>query len=187
MTDSSGLSVTEALRRHYASSSLSTDGGCANEHWALLRVGCIEVRVKNFAWRRRALLRHDLHHLVTGYPCTAEGEFQIATWEFAAGRFPSVVSTLFCLPLVGLGAVTIPMRSFRAYVLGRRSKTLYAIHSTDELLDSFVAELRLRCLPSIQPRATVFDIITYFGLVTMSTSLIALPILVLLVLYLNRG
>jgi len=187
LTDSAYLSITEALRRHYVSNNLSTDGDCENKRWALLSLGRVEVRVKNFDWRRRALMRHDLHHLITGYRCTAAGEFQIATWEFAAGRFPNVLSTLFCLPLVGVGAVAIPRRSFRSYVLGRRSRTLYAIYSDDELLASNVTELRLRCLPSIPPSATVVDIITYIALVALSMSLIALPILPLLFLYLQHG
>ena len=187
MTESSGLSVSKALGRHYVRSNLSTDGGCADHQWTLLSVGPIEVRLKNFGWRKHALLRHDIHHLLTRFPCTVTGEFQIAAWEFAAGRFPHFLSTLFCLPLVGLGAVAIPRRSFRSYVLGRRSKTLYAIQSTQDLLASSVAELRNQCLPSSQPNATGGDLVAYLALVAISLALIALPILMLFYLYLNRG
>ena len=187
MTEPADLSVSEALRRHYAGSNWLADGGCADHRWTLLRAGPVEVRLKNFRWRKQALLRHDIHHLLTRYPCTATGEFQIAAWEFAGGRFPHVLSTVFCLPLVGLGAVAIPKRSFRSYVLGRRSKTVYAIHSTQDLLASSVAELRDQCLPSSQPDATVGDLAAYLALVAISLALMALPILALLYLYLNRG
>jgi len=58
------------------------------------------VPVPNFSWRRAAIQRHDLHHMLTGYPFTMRGEFQVATWEFAAGRYPHWGATLLLLPLV---------------------------------------------------------------------------------------
>lgn len=64
---------------------------------------------------------------------------------------------------------------------------MYAIHSTQDLLASSVAELRDQCLPSSQPDATVGDLAAYLALVAISLALMALPILALLYLYLNRG
>jgi ubiquinone biosynthesis protein Coq4 len=62
----------------------------------------------NFKWRRRALPIHDLHHVIAGYEFSSYGEFEMSAWEFAAG--PHVLSTLFCLPLVSMGAVVIRAR-----------------------------------------------------------------------------
>jgi hypothetical protein len=50
-------------------------------------------------WRRDAITRHDLHHILTGYSCTMTREMQMAAWEFAAGRYRHWAATLFCLPL----------------------------------------------------------------------------------------
>ena len=144
-------SVGEELRLHYAASRLPADGGRSAERWEL-ELGPLTFRLRNFAWRQRALRRHDVHHLVTGYACTPTGEMEMATWEFAAGGFPNLLSTLFCLPLVFIGAVAIPRRTFAAFVRGRRSKTLYADSQTDdELLALPLRTLKARLLADDRP------------------------------------
>jgi hypothetical protein len=187
MTDYRGLVVREAIRLHYHGSGLPSDGGRSAGDWALMNLGPVRIRFSNFAWRQRALACHDLHHLLTGYPCTVAGELQIAAWEFAAGRFPNVFSTLFCLPLVGIGALAMPTRSFAAFVRGRRSLTLYAMPWTAELLCLSVQELRCRVLPRIQPTPTIGDLVRYLALAGSSFALMSIPLLVLSVLFLNRG
>ena len=88
-------------------------------------VGPLTLRFPNFAWRRAAIRAHDLHHLMTGYPQTMRGEFQMAAWELGAGRYPHWGATLFCSPLILAGLVWSPSRMVRAYLAGRRSCSLY--------------------------------------------------------------
>ena len=106
------------------------------------RLGPVTVRLPNFGWRRQAILRHDLHHVLTGYPCTMRGEFQMATWEFAAGRFPHPAATVFCLPLVAAGIVWSPSAIWRAFIAGRRGRSLYGRGATQDLLQRPVRALR---------------------------------------------
>jgi hypothetical protein len=181
------VTAAEVLRSHYASNGLPADGGLSATRWTFLKLGPVAIHLGNLQWRRRALQCHDLHHLLTGYPCDRAGELQIATWEFAAGRFPNTLSTLFCLPLVGIGAVGLPNRTFAAYVRGRRSKTLYALPLTPDLLASSVQELRRRLLPRVQPTATLGDFLGFLGLAGLSLALTATPILLFLILFLNLG
>jgi hypothetical protein len=183
MTNSDQLPAREALRLHYAKSRLPSDGGRAAEEWAPIKLGLFIVPLSNFQWRRRALPYHDLHHLVTGYPCTPAGELEIAAWEFAAGRFPNALSTLFCLPLIGLGAVASPVRSFGAFVRGRRSKTLYGTLSAEELLALPMRELRDRVLPRTAPVATIGDLARYVALVSSSWAFISFPTLILFAVF----
>lgn len=171
------------MRLHYAKGDFPIDGGCAAERWTLFKLGSLAFRLGNFQWRKRALPFHDLHHVLTNYPCTVTGEFQMAAWEFAAGRFPSTLSTLFCLPLIGAGAVATPTRSFAAFVRGRRSSTLYATPLTPDLLGSSVEELRRRLLPHKQPTATIGDLVGYFGLASLSLAFVAAPLLMLWILF----
>jgi hypothetical protein len=89
------------------------------------RIGPLSIRLPNFGWRRRAILAHDLHHLVTAYPCTLRGECQMAAWEFGAGRMPHWAARLFCLPLVLLGLVWSPRSIWRAFLSGRQSCSLH--------------------------------------------------------------
>jgi hypothetical protein len=100
----------------------SEDEGLA--HWSCA-VGPLTLRFPNFAWRRRALAAHDLHHLMTGYPMTMRGEFQLAAWEFGAGRYPHWGATLFCAPLILAGLIWSPVAIRRAWRSGRRSRSLY--------------------------------------------------------------
>jgi len=87
-------------------------------NWSVV-LGPMTLTLPNFHWRRRAIFVHDLHHILTGYPCTMRGEFQLAVWEFAAGRFPHVAATLFCLPLVAMGFLWSPRPIDRAAAVGR--------------------------------------------------------------------
>ena len=88
-------------------------------------VGPLTLRFPNFAWRKHAIAAHDLHHLMTGYPMTMRGEFQMAAWEFGAGRYPHWGATLFCGPLLIIGFLWSPSRMVAAYKAGRCSTSLY--------------------------------------------------------------
>jgi hypothetical protein len=88
-------------------------------------IGPLTVHLPNFRWRRQALAAHDLHHLMTGYPMTMRGEFQMAAWEFGAGRYPHWGATLICAPLILLGLVWSPAAIRRAWRAGRRTRSLY--------------------------------------------------------------
>lgn len=88
-------------------------------------VGPITLRLPNFGWRRRALAAHDLHHRMTGYPMTMRGEFQLAAWEFAAGRYPHWGASLMCMPLILAGLAWSPAAIWRAWRAGCRTRSLY--------------------------------------------------------------
>lgn len=88
-------------------------------------VGPVTLRFPNFAWRRRAIAAHDLHHRMAGYPMTMRGEFQMAAWEYGAGRYPHWGATLFCAPLILAGLIWSPAAIWRAWQAGRRSESLY--------------------------------------------------------------
>lgn len=89
------------------------------------RVGPFTLTLPNFGWRRRALAAHDLHHLMTGFPMTMRGEFQLAAWELGAGRYRHWGATLMCGPLAFVGLFWSPRRIVRAYRSGRGAPSLY--------------------------------------------------------------
>ena len=114
------LSREEALARLCDADDGARDAGS----WTC-PVGPVTLTLPNFSWRRRALRAHDLHHAMTGYPMTIRGEFQMAAWEFGAGRYPDWRATLFCAPLLFAGLFWSPSRMLTAYKAGRRSESLY--------------------------------------------------------------
>ena len=177
--------VEDALRHHYALSGLPADGGQTAATW-ILRFGPLSLRLRNFSWRQRALSRHDVHHVLTGYACTPTGEMEMAAWEFAAGRFPNVFSTAFCLPLVALGALTMPRRSLAAFARGRRSRTLYALPSSTNLALLSLSTLRKDLLPAEPTSMTFVDVALYSVLAVVSLAAVLVgPIALLAIIFAN--
>jgi hypothetical protein len=97
------------------------------------QLGSLALRLPNFAWRRRAITAHDLHHVLTGYPCSIPGEIQMAAWEFASGGMP-IAAALFCMPLITAGLVWSPRRLWRAFQRGCRVHNLHGAGAGDALL-----------------------------------------------------
>jgi hypothetical protein len=98
------------------------------------RLGPLSVRLPNFNWRKSAILAHDLHHVMTAYPCTLRGECQMAAWEFGAGRMPHWAARVFCLPLMLLGFVWSPRPVWTAFLSGRRSHSLHGVALDQRIL-----------------------------------------------------
>ncbi len=135
------FTLREALAAFRRANGLPADE-TAHASWTC-RIGTLTLRLPNFAWRRQAILAHDLHHVLAGYPCTVGGECQMAAWEFAAGRMPHWGAALFCLPLVPLGLFWQPRRMLRALRSGRRSYSLHASNAPDRLLATPLLKARL--------------------------------------------
>ena len=175
----------EALVTFYAHQGLPPDGGRASSNW-WCGTARWRIRLPNFGWRRRALPVHDLHHVLTGYPCSPVGEFEMAAWEFAAGRYPHPMATAFCLPLVGFGALLDPRRTFAAFVRGRSSKTLYARGLAPEVMGASVAQLQAELLPRHVPAARPRDAVAFLLLAAgaIAWTLSPLALVALLVWYL---
>jgi hypothetical protein len=129
-----GPTVGEALAEFRRANGLAHDE--AKQSWWTCHIGPLRLRLPNFSWRRKAILAHDLHHVLTEIPCGIHGECQMAAWEFGAGPMPHWGAALFCLPLVVLGAFWSPRRILRAYRAGRRSRSLHQFQSKaiDDLL-----------------------------------------------------
>jgi hypothetical protein len=171
----STTSVAEALALFRATNDVPANSATA-AHW-FFGLGPLRIHLPNFQWRRRAVERHDLHHILTGYPCSIRGEFQMAAWEFAAGRYPHAGATAICLPLIAGGAIFTPRSLWRAFADGRRARSLYAIELSDRLrhgpLDALVLQVGLAGTP-VPTRA---DRMAFARLVAWALST-ALPVLI---------
>lgn len=98
------------------------------------RLGPLSIRLPNFNWRKSAILAHDLHHLMTAYPCTLRGECQMAAWEFGAGRMPHWAARVFCLPLMLAGFVWSPRGIWSAFLSGKQSRSLHGAKLDQRIL-----------------------------------------------------
>jgi hypothetical protein len=154
-------------------------------NWWFFEVFGVRFYCYNFEWRRKALAFHDLHHVVTGYPCTMKGEMQVAIWEFAADSYPSIFAKLFCLPLVAMGAVLIPRKLFAAYRNGIRSKSLFAQQLDSSVMNMPAAALKAITINQRPNRSLPQDLFGYAGLVAISALMYLLPFTILLQLFLG--
>jgi hypothetical protein len=148
----------------------------SSSKWWYFRVLGLKIYCYNFKWRKRALFTHDLHHVVTGYPCTMKGEMQVATWEFAAGRFPNIFSNLFCLPLVAAGTLLIPGKTFKAFQSGQQSKSLFVFDIGRDVRTWPLEKLKALTVKNYTKRPFAFQILAFAALSGLSFLLVATPL-----------
>jgi hypothetical protein len=130
MNGGTETTVGDALNAFRAANGIPADEGAS---WTC-RIGPALLRLPNFAWRRKAVLAHDIHHVLTQTPCTMLGECRMAAWEFGAGGMPHWGATLFCLPLAVAGAIVNPRQTWIAYRDGRRSRNLHGTSALEHIL-----------------------------------------------------
>lgn len=107
----------------------------------------VRFSVPNTPRHRWAIMRHDLHHIATGYGTDLRGEGEISGWELRGGIRALglyVGSIVFMGTLLGL--LVAPIRTWRAF----RANARRSLFGTDvecayeELLSLTVGQLRER-------------------------------------------
>lgn len=164
-------SVGEALSQFREANGIPCDSAAT---WSC-RLGPLRLCLPNFRWRRRVIARHDLHHVLTGYPCTLHGECQMAAWEFAAGRFPHPAATLFCLPLIAVGVAWSPRAIWAAFLAGRGGRSLYGVEVTEAFLAAPLEDLRSVHAGAGIRRATLADGLAFVFLLVRAALLLLVP------------
>lgn len=136
-------SLLDALERYYADAGLPPDGG-DSQAWVRLRIGPLHLPFPNPPVRKRAVLYHDAHHVLTGYDTVfGRGEMIIAGWEVGAGCAGVWLAWLINLWMFALGLLWTPRRMFAAFVRGRACDSLYRRREPRAvLLERTVGELR---------------------------------------------
>lgn len=126
---------------YFQAAGFAADGGYTDK-WVRLRVGRATLAFPNTAARVRSVRLHDLHHVLTEYDTTWSGEGEIAAWEIASGCGMHYAAWLLNFGAFTVGLLIAPMRTFHAFVRGRRSRNLYSTQFQESMLDRTVAELR---------------------------------------------
>lgn len=135
-----GLTVRDALAQHYAAHRLPADGG-AGSRWFHIRIGPVAIPVPNPPARRRAVILHDINHVLTGYDTVlTNGEMSIAAFEVGAGCGRYWIAWALNLPLMLIGLVVRPHLVTRAFARGRRSRSLYHLGADPDALRAMLVE-----------------------------------------------
>jgi hypothetical protein len=108
------------------------------------RILGIPLRVPNPPRHRWAIMRHDLHHVATGYGTDLAGEAEISAWEARAGLAPLGLYTgAIVASLALLGLLVAPRRTLRAWRASRRRSLFVQTElDYDELLSMSLEDLR---------------------------------------------
>lgn len=181
---------------YFAANDFGEDGGYGDA-WVTVKLGPVPVSFPNVSGRVRAVPFHDLHHLVTEYDTDIIGEFEIAAWELGAGCKDFWIAWFLNLGSLAGGLLSAPRRTFRAFVRGRGSRSLYG-EALEPLLTATVATVRARMGPALtaQPEARPADYVLFgaaaaagavFGTVVVGLGVVAAPVVLLWSAWRRRG
>lgn len=148
--------LAEARTQYFADNHFGPDGGY-NDAWVDFKLGTIPFPFPNTPGRVRAVRFHDLHHVLTGYSTDLQGEIEIAAWEIGAGCKSFLAAWQLNLSSMGFALFYSPLRSFRAFVRGRRSHSLYGLE-LEPLLQRRVGEVADELGVDQAPRAVASDL-----------------------------
>lgn len=124
--------ISDHLQTFYHDYNLGDEGGNQLPYVIIEITSFFKVYIPNWDNRRKAVLRHDIHHLVTGYKSEILGEFEIAAWEIASGCMKYFAAYLLNSGGLIAGMIIYPKPTFKAFILGCRTTNLYQINIEDE-------------------------------------------------------
>jgi hypothetical protein len=174
----------DLLPAFYKQYNLGNDGGDDRPYVKVEFTPKIFVYFPNFDARRKAVFKHDIHHIATGYPSTFKGETEISAWELASGCRHYRVAVVLDLHAMMIGMLYNPAGVYRAFIKGRHTRNLYRDDFTDaRLMDMPLAAIKEHLLLSnytAGQKGSLADWLLFLGWLLIGTvysilSLVLLP------------
>lgn len=145
------LKVSDQLENFYQTYNLGDEGGNHLSYVTLEVFGFFNIYIPNWDYRRKAVLRHDIHHLLTGYKSELLGEFEIAAWEIASGCMNYIAAYLLNSGGLLAGMFIYPRPTFKALLKGCRRTNLYQLNIDDKTLKNSTIE-ELKTMIGLEPK-----------------------------------
>lgn len=136
--------TVEAARDAYLQENGFTVAAYSDPTTAVSLLG-FTFHIPNTAPHKRAIMWHDLHHVVTGFGTNPTGEGEISAWELRRGLAGlDLYVGAIVVGLVALGLVVSPRRTIRAWrESGAQKGSLFpSTYNYDDVLKLRVGELR---------------------------------------------
>lgn len=187
--------IGELLPQFHQQYNLGEDGGINENKVKIEFSKYVYFFFPNWDNRRRAVEKHDIHHIVTGYPSTIKGEAEISIWEVSSGCTNYWAAWFLDMQGMMLGLL-YPRAIFKAFVRGQRSLNLYHnTISTAEAKALTPAEIRQRLhIPAIDekqtPTVAEYSLFIWWMLLAALVSLLSLlavPIIAVFNIYVFAG
>jgi hypothetical protein len=178
----------ELLDKFYKDYGLPPDGGQSDSRVKIEAFKGFHFFIPNFKARKKAVLKHDTHHLLTEYSSHFIGESEISAWEIASGCKKYWPAFFIDLSGMMIGLLFDFRGVYRAFVRGRRSANLYHDILNAELVNRTpLKELRNKLHippPDSMPKAgfsdfALFMFTLFIGGIYSITSFVLLPPLVI--------
>ena len=179
--------IAQLLPEFYRKYNLNADGGLSDSYIKIELYKNFHFYLPNIDARRKAVLKHDIHHIITGYKSDFKGETEISAWEIASGCRKYWVAIVLDLSGMAWGyAFNLP-GVFRAFVRGKRTRNLYENTIPDNVaINMTVDQLReqLGLNNETAKSATLNETLSFFawaiaGIVYSFLSLLLLPAIVI--------
>lgn len=174
------LTLREALDIFFEKHNLGEEGGL-NSNWAYLDFKWFRIPFPNPESRKKALIFHDIHHIVAGYESDWQGEAEIAAWEVSTGCGEYGAAWFLDTGGIAMGVFFFPFKTFRAFIRGRRTTNLYLKnYRKEDLVKMSITEVQqlLGLDKQDSSPATRKEILAFFGWWLVS-SLWYIPFLIL--------
>ncbi|HKB44793.1 MAG TPA: hypothetical protein VKC90_10390 [Chitinophagaceae bacterium] len=186
--------AAELLPEFYKEYNLGMEGGKNSASVRIEMTKKFVLYFPNFTARKKAVLKHDIHHLVTDYPSTFKGETEISAWEIASGCKKYRAAWVLDMSGMMIGIVFNFRGVLKAFARGRRTKNLYYdVISTEEALDMKLSELKKLLWLDKYPKNTrpvfvdfiLFVPLLLIGIIYSILSLILLPFIIIYSIYIS--
>ena len=179
----------EILSKFYADNYLAADGGQSSSSVKIVLAGNFIIYYPNFNARRKAVLKHDIHHILTEYNTDLSGESEICAWEIASGCKGYWAAFFIDTSGIMIGFLFNYWGVLKAFARGRKTKNLYHDMFTDEkVVDFTVSELRSKLnldkfSKNTKPAFTDFILLNLFAVYGAIYSIILLVLLPYFIFY----
>lgn len=188
----------DLLPSFYKQYQLDDDGGQSSSYVRVELTKKISLYFPNFPARRKAIFKHDVHHMVTGYTSTFKGETEIGAWEIGSGCRHYWAAFALDIAAITPGIVFNPAGVYRAFVRGRRTKNLYDDSFSDvQVMDMPIAEIKQSLLLNDhmgKEKGNLVDFLLFIllllgGIIYAALSLLLTPFVLIYTAYimLRRG
>lgn len=136
------LRIEEALQLFFLQYNIAPDGG-VNDKWIKLKLGKLNIPFPNLEGRKKAILIHDTHHILTGYQPVWKGEAALGAWEVSSGCGKYLTAWILDMGIFALGLFLFPKTIFNAFIRGRGVKNFFAgNYSQQQRMQLTVGEAR---------------------------------------------
>ncbi|MEA5459939.1 hypothetical protein VB796_12865 [Arcicella sp. LKC2W] len=135
------MTILDELKYFWEVNNLPIDGG-VKDKFNEVNIGRFSFKYPNLDGK--ALMLHDLNHLITGYKTNWTGECEVSAWEIASGGRRGYLRTwIYPISLVLIGMVICPFKTYNAFVKGLGKRNSFIISNQTNIWKLTKSELIL--------------------------------------------